>query len=74
MEIAFFNAPLIIFTDDPRGNGILIVYKCNPIGGKLVETLEGVKPSFFTASNIPKNLAGGGHNQAILAWKDKKHA
>jgi ADP-ribose pyrophosphatase YjhB (NUDIX family) len=61
------------FADDPRGNGILIVYKCSPIGGKLTETLEGVKPTFFAANNIPKNLAGGGHNQAIHAWKERKH-
>ena len=58
------------FDDDPRGNGILIVYKCIPVGGKLTETLEGVKPTFFKASNFPKNLAGGGHNQAVLAWKE----
>ena len=64
---------IYFFTDDPRGNGILIVYKCKPIGGKLTETLEGVKPTFFTASNIPKDLAGGGHNQAINAWKERKH-
>lgn len=74
MEIAYFNALLIIFIDDPRGNGILIMYKCSPIGGKLIETLGGVKPTFFTASNIPKTLAGGGHNQAIHAWRERKHA
>ena len=62
------------FTDDPRGNGILIVYKSSPIGGNLTETLEGVKPTFFAVSDIPKNLAGGGHNQAIHAWKERKHA
>ena len=59
---------LYFFVDDPRGNGILIVYKCVPIGGRLKETLEGVKPTFFKEVDIPKNLAGGGHNQAIHAW------
>lgn len=57
------------FSDDPRGNGILIVYECCPVGGELSATLEGVEPTFFMASDIPRNLAGGGHDQAIRAWK-----
>ena len=61
------------FDNDQRGNGILIVYKCRPVGGKLTDTLEGVNPTFFKSNNIPKNLAGGGHNQAIHAWKERKY-
>lgn len=60
------------FTDDPRGNGILIVYTCHPNGGRLTSTAEGANPTFFTMNDIPKNLAGGGHNQAIFDWKGKK--
>ncbi|MCX6339493.1 MAG: NUDIX domain-containing protein [Candidatus Aureabacteria bacterium] len=56
------------FSDDPRGNGILIVFKCKLIGGELHQTLEGANPTFFAACDIPKNLAGGGHDQAIRAW------
>jgi ADP-ribose pyrophosphatase YjhB (NUDIX family) len=57
------------FADDPRGNGILIVYKCHPIDGELKSTKEGLHPTFFTREEIPENLAGGGHDRAILAWK-----
>lgn len=59
------------FADDPRGNGILIVYKCQPVGGNLTATAEGINPTFFTADEIPKELSGGGHDQAIRAWQKK---
>jgi len=62
------------FADDPRGNGILIVYRCWPIGGELTATAEGVNPTFFSAGDIPERLAGGGHDQAILAWKRSRRA
>ena len=58
------------FTDDPRGNGILIVYKCKLIGGKPIESSEGKNPTYFTASDIPDNMAGGGHDLAVNAWKN----
>ena len=58
------------FDDDPRGNGILIVYKCHLIGGELIATLEGTSPTFFNRNNLPADLAGGGHNQAIRAWQN----
>jgi len=57
------------FDDDPRGNGILIVYECQSIGGMLSESAEGTNPTLFAPSQIPANLAGGGHDHAILAWQ-----
>jgi ADP-ribose pyrophosphatase YjhB (NUDIX family) len=62
------------FADDPRGNGILIVYKCRCVGGELTATAEAANPTFFAASDIPRNLAGGGHDQAILAWQSSRCA
>ncbi len=61
------------FEDDPRGNGILIVYECRQVGGELRASRETFNPAFFTAGVIPKNLTGGGHDQAILAWKEGLH-
>jgi 8-oxo-dGTP pyrophosphatase MutT (NUDIX family) len=58
------------FDDDPRGNGILIVYECRPVGGVLRATREGADPAFFGPSEVPKDLSGGGHDQAIRAWRD----
>ena len=60
------------FADDPRGNGILIVYKCRSVGGVLTATGEAANPTFFAASEIPQNLAGGGHDQAIHAWQSSR--
>ena len=60
---------IYLFTDDPRGNGLLIVYTCHILGGELTESHEGGHLRFFSRHDLPSNLAGGGHNQAILAWK-----
>lgn len=62
------------FADDPRGNGILIVYKCRSVGGELTASAEVDNPNYFEARDIPGELAGGGHNQAILTWKRGKSA
>lgn len=58
------------FQDDPRGNGIHIVYRCNVIGGVLTESDKATAPTFFASKNIPPNLAGGRHDQAIRAWQE----
>jgi 8-oxo-dGTP diphosphatase len=57
------------FADDPRGNGLLIVYTCQILGGELTESHEGGNFRFFARHDLPGNLAGGGHNQAVLSWK-----
>jgi ADP-ribose pyrophosphatase YjhB (NUDIX family) len=62
------------FADDPRGNGILIVYKCKSVGGKLTASAEGDNPTYFEGRDFPGVLDGGGHDQAILTWKKDKSA
>lgn len=57
------------FDDDPRGNGILIVYRCSPVGGVLMETGEGREVTVFASHEVPRDLAGGGHDRAIDAWR-----
>ena len=59
------------FNDDPRGNGILIVYNCQMVGGTLEEREEGVNPTYFDPTRLPVNLAGGGHDQAVHAWRER---
>ena len=63
---------IYFFEDDPRGNGLLIVYTCQILGGELTASHEGGHLKFFSRQDLPGNLAGGGHNQAILAWKATK--
>ncbi len=60
------------FDDDPRGNGILVVYTCHKVGGQLAATDEGIEPTYFGADEIPEKLARGGHDQAIRAWQRSK--
>ena len=62
-------ADVYFFNDDPRGNGILVVYNCAVKNGTLTESNEALAPTCFVSKDIPTNLAGGGHNQAIKAWQ-----
>jgi 8-oxo-dGTP diphosphatase len=58
------------FDDDPRGNGILLVYEAAPVGGSLrVDGQEGVQADFFQPGGMPEPLCGGGHDQAIRIWE-----
>ena len=61
-------AGVYFFADDPRGNGILIVYRGRETGGRLAASAEGAAPTFFAHHELPEALAGGGHDQAVLAW------
>lgn len=60
---------VFFFSDDPRGNGILIVYECVQTGGDLSESSEAILPTYFSSDAIPGELARGGHDQAIKAWR-----
>lgn len=57
------------FDDHPKGCGVFLVYRCEVIGGTLVETAEAMTPTYFSINKIPRELAGGGHSKAILAWR-----
>jgi len=58
------------FCDDPRGNGIFLVYKGHVQGGEVIVSPESCEVKYFSADEIPELLAGGGHDQAIWAWKN----
>lgn len=75
LEITIDNLMgVYFFDDDPRGNGILIVYECHVVRGRASECSEGRNPTFFASDQIPAELAGGGHDQAIIAWRDRAAA
>jgi len=56
------------FDDDPRGNGVLILYAASVTGGHLRGSAEGAEVRFFAPEEIPENLAGAGHDRAVQAW------
>jgi 8-oxo-dGTP diphosphatase len=60
------------FDDDPRGNGLLLVYQCEVVGGQLQISVESDAFGFFSADQLPENICGAGHRRAVAAWKQEK--
>ena len=60
------------YDDDSRGNGIMLIYRCEVIGGMLHASSEGDSFQTFPADQLPTDLAGGAHDQTILGWRDWK--
>ncbi len=58
------------FDDDPRGNGLLLVYEAEIVGGQLrADGQEAAAIGFFPPDGLPRPLCGGGHDRAIAAWQ-----
>ena len=61
------------FDDDPRGNGLLVVYEAalqDPSGTPPTPSLTGeaTAAGLFGPDELPEPLCGAGHDRAILAW------
>lgn len=57
------------FDDDPRGNGLLLVYACEWIAGEPeLDPDEASALQFFSATDLPQSLTGAGHERAIRQW------
>jgi len=62
-----------MYRDDPRGNGILIVYTAERIGGNLYTSNESLAVDFFTPHEVRfKPLAGSSHAEVIQHWIKEK--
>ncbi|NMB87645.1 MAG: NUDIX domain-containing protein [Chloroflexi bacterium] len=61
-------AGLYFFDDDPRGNGLLVVYDCEVTGGEICSTPEAMRIGYFRADHLPEPLAGAAHERAIHDW------
>lgn len=62
-----------MYQDDPRGNGILIVYNAVRAGGKLRGSDESMSVGFYSKEQIDKlPLAGSSHTRAIQDWIKEK--
>ncbi len=59
----------VYFDDDPRGNGILLVYACEILGGEPRPNAESLEIRLFAPQEIPANLCGAGHREAVLRWQ-----
>jgi len=65
-------AGVFFFTDHPRGCGIFLAYRCVIRAGTLNATAEADTPTFFGRREIPDDIAGGGHRQAVDAWRARQ--
>jgi len=62
-----------MYQDDPRGNGILILYNAVRISGQLSRSSESLDMGFFSKHEIKQlPLAGACHMQAIRQWIKEK--
>ena len=60
------------FEDDPRGNGLLIVYEAQAAPGEpRCDGEETTDVGFFAPEELPRPLCGGGHDRAIEAWRQR---
>jgi ADP-ribose pyrophosphatase YjhB (NUDIX family) len=56
------------FDDDPRGNGLVLIFDGEVIGGELSSSGESVDMGFFGVDELPEQLAGGAHNVIVYDW------
>lgn len=63
---------VVFFDDDPRGNGVLIVYSCQIKGGAMSNSSESLGCGFFPWQDLPAPIAGYAHNLVINRWKEEQ--
>ena len=60
------------FSDDPRGNGLLLVYHGLVLGGQLSLSAETDEAAYFGPDELPENICGAGHRRAVSAWRQER--
>jgi ADP-ribose pyrophosphatase YjhB (NUDIX family) len=53
------------FDDDPRGNGLLLIYEGRVTGGEFTTNLETRAARFFSWGDLPSPFAGGAHDHIL---------
>jgi 8-oxo-dGTP diphosphatase len=54
---------------DPRGMGVIIVYRAVPVDGTLAPGDDASDARFFAPEELPRNLAFASTRRALLRWK-----
>jgi ADP-ribose pyrophosphatase YjhB (NUDIX family) len=54
---------------DPRGMGVIIIYRAAPMDGKLTPGDDASEVQFFAPQELPRDLAFASTRRALLRWK-----
>jgi ADP-ribose pyrophosphatase YjhB (NUDIX family) len=64
---------VFLYQDDPRGNGLILIYEANVLSGQPTGSAETLDCRFFAASEVGQlPLAGQSGMQEIQEWLDRK--
>jgi ADP-ribose pyrophosphatase YjhB (NUDIX family) len=67
-------AGIYTYSDDPRGNGLVLLYDAKIIGGKLKVTSETLQAGFFSIQEIEKmQFAGASAGKQVHDWIISDH-
>lgn len=56
------------FEDDPRGNGLLVVFSAGITGGALKNTTESLAYGFYAPDSLPAKICGAAHDRVVGTW------
>lgn len=65
---------LYFFDDDPRGHGLLLVYRCQVVGGQVTTSDETDAVRYFSTEDLPHKICGAGHQDALRDWVSRKES
>lgn len=54
---------------DPRGMGVILVYRAAPAGGKLAPGDDASEAAYFAPDELPRELAFASTRRALLRWR-----
>jgi mutator protein MutT len=60
---------MIDYHDDPRGNGIVLFFRCKKMAGEFMVNQEVSDCKFFSLDEIPERIASTSHRQMIAELK-----
>jgi ADP-ribose pyrophosphatase YjhB (NUDIX family) len=58
--------------NDPRGTGVIILYRANIASGELTAGDDASEVAFFTPDSLPRNIAFASTRRALLRWQCEK--
>jgi ADP-ribose pyrophosphatase YjhB (NUDIX family) len=61
------------YFDDPRQDGIIILYRAMIVGGSLEAGDDAAEVAFFSAGQLPppEEIGFASHRQALSEWRDE---